>query len=109
MMNEAALKKIEVLMNTTEFQQKLSEVSTPEGVYNFFTQHGITLSLSEINDMLLEETDVLSVDDLDEVVGGCHGIRHIIGYRIVWGPIGISRRNFNIIYGPRLVPKYCNK
>ena len=106
-MNEINAKKIENLMNNADFKERLAEASAPEAAREILAQYGVELSMDEIMDMIKEEVQELSTADLDNVAGGHNGFRHIVGYKIVWGPIGIFRGK--IIYGPILVPVYCRK
>ena len=107
MMNERNMEKMNALAKNPECQQKLAEAATPEEVCDILKQYGMALSVQEVKELIKEEEAELTDQDLDTVAGGCHGFRHVVGFRIVWGPVTIIRGK--IIYGPILVPVYCKR
>ena len=66
--------KIEQLMNSTEFMQKVDMVDSLEAMQDLFTQYGVNLTLDELKQMVattsVDASGELSEDDLDGVAGG---------------------------------------
>ena len=68
------MKKIENLLDSAEFTQKMGLVDSPEALLDLFAQHGVMLTLNELEQMakpaMISADSELSEDDLDCISGG---------------------------------------